>query len=46
MLVDKISGKKIQTNSKKKVRKDFALLTGGVDWLNVNRPAKNTLVLI
>ena len=35
-----------QTNSKKKVRRYFALFTGGEDWLNVNRPAKNMLVLI
>ena len=45
MLVDKISRKKI-INSKKKVRKYVAFLTGGEDWLNVNQPAKNTLVLI
>ena len=35
-----------QINSEKKVRKYVAFLTGGEDWLNVNRPAKNTLVLI
>ena len=45
MLVDKISlSKKI--NSNKKDRKCVAFLMGGEDWLNVNRPAKNTLVLI
>ena len=30
----------------KKVRKFVAFLTGGEDWLNVNRPGKNTVVLI
>ena len=45
MLVDKIS-QKTQINSEKKVRKYVAFFTGGEDWLNVNRPAKNTLVLI
>ena len=45
MLVDKIS-RKTCINSKKKVRKYVAFLTGGEDWLNVNRPVKNTLVLI
>ena len=29
-----------------KIRKYVAFLTGGEVWLNVNRPAKNTLVLI
>ena len=32
--------------NKKKARKYVAFLTGGEDWLSVNRPAKNTLVLI
>ena len=45
MLVDKIS-RKTEISSKKKVRKYVAFLTEGEDWLNVNRPAKNTLVLI
>ena len=45
MLVDKISGK-TYINSKKKGPKYVAFLTGGEDWLNVNRPAKNKLVLI
>ena len=35
-----------QINSKKRVRKYVAFPTGGENWLNVNRPAKNTLVLI
>ena len=45
MLVGKIS---LKTNKfyKKKVCKYVAFLTGGEDWLNVNRPRKNTLVLI
>ena len=45
MLVDKISRKTL-INSKNKVRKYAAFLTGGEGWLNVNRPAKNTLVLL
>ena len=45
MLVGKIS-RKTEINSKKKFRKYVAFLTGGEDWLNVNRPAKKTLVLI
>ena len=45
MLVVKIS-RKTSINSKKKARKYVAFLTEGEDWLNVNRPAKNMLVLI
>ena len=46
MLVDKISRETLTNSKKEKVRKHVAFLTGGEDWLNVNRPGKNTLVLI
>ena len=40
-------GRKAEIKSKKqKVLKCVAFFTGGKDWFNVNRTAKNTLVLI
>ena len=38
-----INSNKIQRSNE---RVSQAFLTGGEDWLNVNRPGKNTLVLI
>ena len=46
MLVDKNLSKGKTKFKKQKVLKCVAFLTGGEDWLSVNRAAKNTLVLI
>ena len=45
-LIDKISPKAKITCKKQKVLKCVAFFTGGEDRLDVNRTAKNTLVLI
>ena len=46
MLVDKSLERHKYVLKRKKVRKFVAFLTGGEDWLKVNRPETNKLVLI